>query len=96
MTIQHMVWLKPPPDVSSADMEGLLDKIRAMKSIPSVLDIVAGQNIKDTDHGFEYGVLMRYEDKAAQRLYMAHPDHGKVRDLIKAMGIGMMGLDFEH
>lgn len=96
MTIRHMVWLKAPDGISDTDMEDLLEDIRRMKSIPSVIDIVAGLNIKDTDHGFEYGVLMTYADKAAQQLYIKHPLHEKVRDRIKAMGVGMMGLDFEH
>ncbi|MCF6263826.1 MAG: Dabb family protein [Xanthomonadales bacterium] len=96
MTILHMVWLKAPKGVSDANMEDLLEDIRCMKSIPSVINIVAGKNLKNTDHGYEYGVLMTYADKVAQQLYIKHPLHEKVRDQIKAMGVGMMGLDFEH
>ncbi len=77
-------------------MEDLLCRVRQMQSIPSVLEIVAGKNFKDTDHGYDYGVIMTYADKAGQRRYIEHPDHQRMRDEIKAMGIGIMGLDFEH
>ncbi len=96
MTIQHMVWLKAPEGASSADMENLIKEIRQMKSIPAVIDIVAGKNFKNTDHGYEYGVIMSYADKTAQRQYIQHPDHEKLRDKIRAMGVGMIALDFEH
>ncbi len=96
MTVQHMVWLKTPEGATNADMEDLIEKILRMKSIPSVIDIVAGKNHKDTSHGYDYGVIMTYADKAAHRLYNEHPDHAKMRDEIKAMGVGMMALDFEH
>ncbi len=96
MTVQHMVWLKAPEGRPGIDMDSLLEEIRRMKSIPSVIDIVAGKNFKNTDHGYEYGVLMTYADKAAQRRYIEHPDHAALRDKIKAMGVGMIVLDFEH
>ncbi|VAW03361.1 hypothetical protein MNBD_ALPHA04-1525 [hydrothermal vent metagenome] len=96
MTVKHMVWLKTPDGVSSAEMESLMEKVRGMKTIPSVIDIVVGKNFKDTGHGYDYGVIMSYADKDAQREYIAHPDHEKLRDEIKAMDVGLMALDFEH
>jgi len=96
MTVQHMVWLKAPEGGTHADMENLMEKILQMRSIPSVIDIVAGKNFKNTNHGYEYGVIMSYADKEAQRRYNEHPDHERLRDEIKAMGVGMMALDFEH
>ncbi len=96
MTVKHMVWLKTPEAVSDTEMESLMEKVRQMKSIPAVIDIVAGGNFKDTSHGYDYGVIMSYADKTTQRDYIAHPDHEKLRDEIKAMGVGVMALDFEH
>lgn len=96
MTIQHMVWLKAPEGAPSTDMDSLIEEIRQMKSIPAVIDIVAGKNFKNTNHGYDYGVIMTYADKAAQRRYIEHPDHERLRDKIKTMGVGMMALDFEH
>jgi len=95
MTVHHMVWLKAPVGVSDSEMEGLMMKIKQMKSIPAVIDITVGKNYKNADHGYGYGVIMTYADKAAQRSYNEHPSHKELGTEIKNMGVAMMALDYE-
>jgi len=95
MTVQHLVWLKAPEGVSDSDMERLMMKIKQLKTIPAVVDISAGKNFKNTGHGYQYGVIMTYADKAAQRSYIEHPLHKELRDEIKNMNVAMMALDYE-
>jgi len=95
MTVHHMVWLKTPEGVSSSEMESLIEKIKQLKSIPAIIDISAGKNFKNTDHGYEYGVMMTYADRSAQRSYIDHPLHKELREEIKIIGVSMMALDYE-
>ncbi len=95
MTVHHMVWLQVPERVSEADMENLVSKIRGLKTIPAVMDISVGRNYRDADHGYQYGVLMTYPDRDAQRAYMEHDLHQALRGEIQGMGITLAALDFE-
>lgn len=90
-----MVWLKAPEDVSGADMDKLMERIRLLEDIPDVLDLSVGRNYRPGEHGYQYGVMMTFKDRDAQKRYIGHPLHREIRDEMRGMGVTVSALDYE-
>lgn len=96
MTIQHIVLLKAHEDVSTAEMDALMAKVKQLESIPEVLEITATKNINDRDHGYSYGAVMKFADANSLQSYLEHSEHQTMSVEVKRVCADILTVDFEH
>ena len=74
--IDHLVFLSARGDASKEDIEDLISSLRNLKdTIPSVVDLSAGENFSQRSGGYTHGVFVRFESVEDLQGYMKHPDH---------------------
>lgn len=95
MTVQHIVLLKAREGVSDSEMDDLMLKVQQLQTIPDVGSISAGKNFNDRKHGYNYGAVMTFSDKAALRAYLEHPEHQVMSVEVKRMCADILTFDFE-
>lgn len=97
--IEHLVLFKLKPGTTEAQIKTLTDALLSMKSqIPGILEISAGVNNspEGKDQGFNFGLLVRFEDAAARDGYLPHPVHVQTgKDHIRPLVEDVLVLDFE-
>mgnify|MGYP001250653175 FL=1 len=85
--IQHIVLLKLKQGTTEEQKAALLDGLLALKQdkIPGIEVVSGGDNgsPEGKGHGFDWGFVMTFTDKAARDAYLPHPDH-------KALGQGLL------
>lgn len=74
--IEHIVLMKKKPEASDADMDRVLDALRGLKDqVPGVVALTAGANFNQRGGGFTHGLYVRFVDRNALGVYVAHPAH---------------------
>lgn len=76
--IIHIVlitWRPAPRATAGADAEALVD--RHLPGIPGVLQVDRGVSVspEGLEGGFDWALVVRFEDEAALRAYLPHPEH---------------------
>lgn len=83
--IDHIVLLKARPDVTSDDIERLINGVNSLKSIPGVITITVGPTfveeawMSDRRNGYTHCLSCRLISKDALKVYQDHPLHVKVK-----------------
>ena len=94
MPIQHMVWLKRNADTTETVVDGLLNDVKKLSSLPGVQSIVAGKNFTERAQGYSHGIIVSLGDKNALSHYAEHPDHVVVvKKLVLHCAVLAMDLD---
>ncbi|UDM16356.1 Dabb family protein [Vogesella sp. XCS3] len=76
--IEHIVLFRFAPHASRADTDAVLAAFAALPAaIAQVRDFRAGTDISPENlaQGYTHGWLLRFDDAAALRHYLAHPAH---------------------
>jgi hypothetical protein len=95
MPVNHQVWLKFRPDVPAERVQAILTELRAMRGkVPGILDLNVGANFTSRANGYNYGLMVILEDKAALAAYASHPVHVAVATKIRE-NAEAMALDYE-
>jgi hypothetical protein len=81
--ISHVVLMKPRPDLSYADREGLVAAFEtAIREIPAVRSVRVGKRVThgaayeaSAPDAADYLIVLDFDDIAALRAYLDHPAH---------------------
>ena len=84
--VTHLVLMKPRPDLSPADRQALLGAFeRAIREIPTVLDVRVGRRIvhgagyeQTAPDAADYFVVIDFNDLAGLQTYLRHPAHDEL------------------
>lgn len=94
--IQHCVFLRFRPEVSSEERQALFQEIADLVGVvPGLRAVHNGANARfeDLDHGFADGFIAEFADAAALDVYQAHPAHKATgAKLVAAARGGIQGL----
>jgi hypothetical protein len=96
--LEHIVLLKPKPDVDPAAIAALWTGLGGLtRSIPGIERLVVGENVspEGKDLGFTLGFVMTFRDLAALDVYLPHPDHVAVVPLVQAVADDVLVFDLE-
>ncbi|OLO37981.1 stress protein [Alkalihalophilus pseudofirmus] len=93
--IEHIVLINFVEGVQQNQLEEVIQKVHRIKEeIPGIIEAQAGTNIND--NGYQFGIYMRFEDKAALDGYLPHPKHIEAVNLLKEIGlVDITSIDFE-
>ena len=98
--IEHLVLFKLKAGTTPTQIETLTAALLQMgDQIPGILDISAGVNNspEGKNQGFDFGLLVQFEDAAARDGYLPHPVHRQVgADHIRPLVDDVLVLDFER
>jgi hypothetical protein len=74
--VEHIVLFKTTADATAEQKEQMIAGLRGLREqIPGILDLSVGYNFSARNQGFDIGLLVRFEDRAALETYLPHPAH---------------------
>lgn len=95
--VVHVVLFRWRPDTDPAKVDAVLAGLRRLRdAIPGILDLQCGENFCARAQGFETGLVVRFESRAALNNYSPHPAHRRLVDeLINPIRADSIAVDFE-
>ncbi len=95
--VEHVVLIKwkegADPHAISAALEGLK---RLRHQIPGIVDLSCGENFCIRSQGFQCGLVVRFQDRAALEAYGPHPAHQDVvLNLLTPIREDLIAVDYE-
>ncbi len=95
--VEHIVLIKFSKETTEAQKDELIRRTLELKDvIPGIVDLQQGRNFSDRNKGYEVGLTVRFEDKAALENYGPHPKHQEIVSYLKEIGLeDTIVIDFE-
>lgn len=95
--IEHIVLIRFSPSTTLEQKHELIDRTLELKvKIPGIIDIQQGINFSERNKGYDMGLTVRFEDRAALETYLPHPAHQETLAFLKDIGVeDTIILDFE-
>ena len=94
--IEHLVWFKLKPEVTSEQTRDLLEGLRALPAqIPGILHLACGEDFSGRSQGYQVGLVVRFESREALANYGPHPAHETFIATFRPLWESVMALDFE-
>ena len=84
--IRHIVLMKCKPEASKEEIEQVLAALAALRErIPGIVAFEAGENNSPEGiaRGYTHAFTMDFVDGQARDAYLPHPEHEKVKVLIR-------------
>lgn len=101
--IKHAVLLKFKSSTSPEKLDEILAALAGLRGkIPGLLDFSGGpySSPEGLNKGFTHGFVMTFTDAASRDVYLPHPEHEKVKNIIFPEldgGLdGVIAFDWEH
>jgi len=95
MAVNHQVWIKFRPEIDAAAIEAHATALRALEQrVPGVRSISVGRNFTTRANGYNFGICVILDDRAALEAYAVHPYHVEVAKALRRDG-EIMALDYE-
>lgn len=96
--IEHLVVIQARPGREDEVTAALEDYARAIRSLPSLLELTVGRNINDVSKGlgWTHGMLARLRDyEAFEEEYWPHPAHAELMPVLDETCETRFGVDYE-
>ncbi len=95
--VEHVVLFKLTPDASPEQKQRMVAELKALKNrIDGIVDLTVGTNFSDRSQGYEIGLVVRFQDRAALDAYIPHPAHrGCVDQFISPIKEDVIVVDYE-
>jgi hypothetical protein len=92
--VKHIVLFKLK---DQADRQRAIDAFYSMKGkIEGLIDLEAGQDFLFSERSYDVALICTLKDRAALDFYQAHPVHQPVKQLMHAIRVGSVAVDFEY
>lgn len=74
--VEHVVLFKTSPGAPESARQAMIDALAALRhQVPGILDLSVGRNFSDRNQGYDVGLVVRFESRAALEAYLPHPAH---------------------
>jgi len=95
--VEHIVLFKTTAGATQEQKQRMVDELRALKEkIPGIIDLSVGDNFSERNQGFDIGLVVRFEDRAALEHYLPHPAHrGCVDTYVAPIKADVIVVDYE-
>ena len=91
--IDHVIAFRA--DLDEQGRHELFEQWDRLRAIPSVVELVTGENFGERSRGFEHCMRITFDDRAGLEEYESHPVHVEVRTYNRAHTIEHICVDFE-
>jgi hypothetical protein len=95
--VEHVVLFKTTPEATAEQKERMIAELAALRhKIPGIVDLSVGTNFSERNQGFDIGLVVRFEDRAALDVYIPHPEHrGCVDRYVAPIKQDVLVVDYE-
>jgi hypothetical protein len=93
--LTHIVCFKYRDDVSDATREDHRQRLAALRSLASVVNLRVGADVVRSARSFDTGLLVIFENRAALDAYAADPQHVPVAQFGASLCQQVVSVDFE-
>lgn len=94
--VEHIVLFKPKPDITQAQKDELLRRIRGLKGkIEGIVDLSVGESFTNRHQGYTIGLVVRFVDREALERYGPHPEHVPVKAFADQVCEDVIAVDYE-
>ena len=96
--IDHLVLFTVREDASAEDVEDMLESLRALRSsVPSVIDLSAGENFSERGGPYTHGLFARFQTPDDLQAYLSHPEHRAAADKLNTFAESdRIVVDYDH
>ena len=97
MKVEHVVLFKLTPDATPEQRDRMIAELKTLKDqIPGIVDLSVGVNFSTRNQGYDVGLVVRFADRAALKVYLPHPAHrGCVDQFINPIKADALVVDYE-
>jgi len=95
--IEHMVLFKTKAEATPEQRERMVAELKALQGkIDGILSLTVGHNFSDRSQGYDVGLVVRFQDRAALDNYLPHPAHrGCVDTYVRPIIESVIVVDYE-
>ncbi len=95
--VEHLVLFKWKEDAAPGDIAKAVQGLKGLRhEIPGIVDLSVGDNFCNRSQGYQCGMVVRFEDRAAVENYGPHPAHqAVVQNLIVPIRADLIVVDYE-
>jgi hypothetical protein len=94
--IKHVVLAKMKPEVTASQIAELKKNLAALPAIiPEIKGYDFGEDVRP-EKTLDFALVSTFEDMAAVKRYLVHPDHMIVGKYIRSLCESLQIIDFEY
>ncbi|MFZ4438371.1 MAG: Dabb family protein [Syntrophales bacterium] len=94
--IKHVVLVKMKPEVTASQIAELKTNLAALPAIiPEIKGYDFGEDVRP-EKTLDFALVSTFEDMAAVKRYLVHPDHMIVGKYIRSLCESLQIIDFEY
>lgn len=95
MAVEHIVWLKFKPGVTSERIAEHLANLQSLTDrVPGIAGFRIGENFTDRADGYTHGFIVTFRSRKELEAYLPHPEHQAVAKPLVA-DAQVLAMDFE-
>lgn len=93
----HIVLFRWKPEATPEQQEKVMEALRGLRGVvPGILELDCGENFGNRAKGYQHGLVVLLESRAALEAYQPHPAHQRVlTELIRPIAEDTLAMDFE-
>jgi hypothetical protein len=96
--VKHIGLFKFKEGTATDQVETIFqDLLDITETLPGIEDYVWGSNcsLEGYSQGYTHGFVMSFVDAASRDAYLAHPEHGRIKEALLANSDAVLVFDFE-
>jgi hypothetical protein len=95
--VEHIVLFKLKAEATAEQREAMLTGLKSLReAVPGIVDLSCGVNFSERSQGYEIGLVVRFQDRAALDAYLPHPAHrAAVEQWIQPIRADAIVVDYE-
>ncbi len=96
--IKHMVLLEMKAGAGAEQIQRAFRELEGLKElIPGLMDFAGGpySSPEGLNAGYTHGFVMTFENAASRDVYLPHPEHERVKSIVRPLVDSVIAFDFE-
>jgi hypothetical protein len=74
--VEHIVLFKVRAEATQEQRDRMVAELKRLRElVPGIVDLSVGYNFSERGQGFQIGLVVRFESRAALEGYLPHPAH---------------------
>ncbi len=95
--VEHVVLFKLKPEATEEQKTAAMEALKGLQhQIDGIVHLTCGKNFSERSQGFEIGLVVRFQNRAALEAYLPHPAHrGAVERYLHPIREDVIVVDYE-
>ena len=95
--VEHVVLFKLKAEATGEAKRAAIEALKGLRDqFEGIVDLSCGSNFSERSQGYEIGLVVRFQDRAALDVYIPHPAHrGVVDQYVHPIRESVIVVDYE-